>query len=170
MNTIEIIEKEIGYVAEVEERTFVWKMPSVMQKNFALLCKYTNCITHKEEEISLYARYVDFNWQEQLSKGVLGTFVDILFNKWHYFTGTITNEKIINENSIQSNKIESRKYIKAIHYGEYRKVSDTYRKICDYAKEKNIKIENESFEFYLNDPSKVKKEDIKTMVLIPIVK
>ena len=37
-----------------------------------------------------------------------------------------------------------------------------------YMNENKLIPENESFEFYLNDPHKVKKEELETEVLIPI--
>lgn len=40
MDDIEIIEKEIGDVIEIEERVPVWKMPSVMSKDFNLILEY----------------------------------------------------------------------------------------------------------------------------------
>ena len=160
---IEIVEKEIGKVLEIEERAYVWQMPSVMSKNFTKLVEYTNTKCDESTQVSLYARYVGFDWEKELSKGILTNLICIFTNKWHFFTG-ITNTKSLDSNTdIKANIINKRKYIKTIHYGEYKNVSTTYKKMCDFAKEKAILIGDESFEFYLNDPKVVEKEKIEIM-------
>ena len=40
--------------------------------------------------------------------------------------------------------------------------------MCDWARTQGLSYENESIEFYLNDPKDTKKESLKTMVLIPV--
>lgn len=50
------------------------------------------------------------------------------------------------------------------------KVGETYKKLDAYAKKKNLKLENASYEFYLNDPQKVSKDKLETEILVPIAK
>ena len=55
-----------------------------------------------------------------------------------------------------------------MHIGPYQKVGETYKKMVKFAKENNLALENESIEYYLNDPSTVTKDKLETEVLIPI--
>ncbi len=167
---VEIIEKEIGDVAEIEENTYVWKMPSVMSRNFESLADYTDAKCGKGGELSPYARYVGFDWEEELSKGIIANLIGMFFRKWHFFTGVQTAERVNEKGAIKANRIEKRRYLKAVHYGPYQKVGSTYQKMFDWAKEQNIVLGDESIEFYRNDPGEVEKEKIETMVLIPVVK
>jgi effector-binding domain-containing protein len=161
---IELIEKEIGHVVEIEENTFVWKMPSVMSKNFDRLTKFAS-----DDEMP-YARYVEFDWEEELSKGMLANIVAMFFKKWHFFTGIQTSTQVDESGDLLSHRIEQRRYVKATHYGPYHQVSNTYRHIVEWANEHDLVLDNESIEFYLNDPREVGKEKTETMVLIPVIK
>ena len=76
--------------------------------------------------------------------------------------------KLSDKEEFISRRFTKRNYLRAMHYGPYQKVSETYRKMWNYANENKLKLENESFEFYLNDPTTVKKENIETEVLIGI--
>jgi len=161
-SNIELIEKEIGLVAEIEENTYVWKMPSVMSKNFDRLTKLVS-----DAEMP-YARYVEFDWEKELEKGMIENLLGMFFKKWHFFTGIHTNTQIDNSSDLLSHRIEKRRYVKATHYGPYHQVSHTYRQIVDWANEHDLVLDNESIEFYLNDPREVGKERTETMVLIPV--
>jgi hypothetical protein len=166
---IEIIEKELGDVAEIEENIYVWQMPSVMSKNFEILAKYADIKCDAESGLSPYARYVGFDWEKELSKGMIANIADMFIKRWHFFTGVQTPLKPGSNGTIRSNRIGKRRYVKALHYGPYHKVGSTYQKMFDWSKERNIVLGNESIEFYLNDPSETEKEKIETMVLIPVV-
>lgn len=166
--SVEIIEKDIGYVIEIEENTYVWKMPKVMPKNFCRLSEYAGDNYNHDDNMVVYARYVGFDWEKEFSKSSISKVIDMLFKKWHFFTGIVTTEKIVNNNDIQAKRIEKKKYIKSVHIGPYKDVESTYRQIFEYSKEKNINLDDECLEFYLNDPIEVKESELETIVLIPI--
>jgi effector-binding domain-containing protein len=65
-------------------------------------------------------------------------------------------------------QIQNKKYVKTIHFGPYQNVGSTNKKMFGWAKSLNLSFENESLEFYLNDPRDTKKESLETMVLIPV--
>jgi len=161
---IELIEKDIGSVAEIEENTYTWRMPSVMSRNFSRLMQYAS-----GDEQMPYARYVGFDWKKELSKGFLANAISMLFRKWHFFTGVQTPEKREVHAHIRFRHIDKRRYVKAVHYGPYHKLGSTYQKMFDWSNEHNIVLDNESLEFYLNDPRVVGREKTETMVLIPVV-
>ena len=159
---IALIEKEIGRVVEIEENTFIWKMPSVMAKNFGRLTPFAAA------DAMPYARYVEFDWEDELTKGILASLAAMFFKRWHFFTGIQTDAKIDESGDLQLQTIPRRRYVMATHYGPYHQVSHTYRQIVDWADEHNLVLDDESFEFYLNDPRVVGKENTETMVLIPV--
>lgn len=166
---VEIIEKELGDVAEIEENSYVWQMPSVMSRNFEMLAKHAGSTCGDGKVFSPYARYVGLNWQQELSKGIIANIADMFIKKWHFFTGMQTSEKLEADETVRSYRIEKRRYLKALHYGPYHKVGSTYQRMFDWAKKHGVALDNESIEFYLNDPSETEKEKIETMVLIPLL-
>lgn len=165
---IEIIEKEIGHVIEIEEQVPVWKMPSVMSKDFNLILEHLKFKGVDCNEAP-YARYLDIDWDLEMKKGIFVNFIRMFTKRWHFQVGMPTTTKIEGVNNLIDRQIQNKKYVKTFHYGPYQKVGSTYKKMYDWAKAQNMSFENESIEFYLNDPRDTKKESLKTMVLIPLV-
>lgn len=167
MEEIEIIEKEIGDVVEIEERVPVWKMPFAMSKDFKLILEYLKSkgVDCKEAP---YARYLDFDWDLEMKRGAFANFIRMFTKQWHFQAGMPTSTKIGGANNLVGRKIQTKKYVKTIHYGPYQKVGATYQKMYVWAKGKKLSFENESIEFYLNDPRDTEKNSLETMVLIPI--
>ncbi len=167
MQEIEIVEKDIGDVLEIEEQVPVWKMVSVMGKDFALLAEYLQAKGVESKEVP-YARYLDIDWDLEMKQGALANFIRMFTKKWHFQVGMPISSKIENKNNLVCRKIEHKKYVKTIHYGPYQKVGVTYKKMYAWAREQKLSFESESIEFYLNDPRNTKKESLETMVLIPV--
>jgi effector-binding domain-containing protein len=167
MEDIEIIEKEIGDVIEIEERVPVWKMPFVMSKDFNLILEYLKSKDVDCKEAP-YARYINIDWELEMKKGAFANFVGLLTKKWHFRVGMPTSMKIEGANDLKDRQIQNKKYVKTIQYGPYQDVGATYKKMYAWAKSQNLDFENESLELYLNNPKVTDKERLKTMVLIPV--
>ena len=168
MERIEIIEKEIGDVIEIEERVPMWKMSSVMAKDFTLILEHLKSRDVDCKEAP-YARYLNIDWDLEMKIGAFANFIRIFTKQWHFRVDMPTSTKIEGVNNQIYRKIQNKKYIKTIHYGPYQKVGETYKKMYAWAKSQNLSFENESLEFYLNDPKETSKESLETMVLIPVV-
>jgi NAD(P)-dependent dehydrogenase (short-subunit alcohol dehydrogenase family) len=69
---------------------------------------------------------------------------------------------------IQPGTIEGCRCIRAILHGPYRNVGKTYTAMLAWAKEKDLRIMDESIEFYLNDPRTTSQQDLETEVLVPV--
>lgn len=164
---IEIIEREIGNVVEIEEAIPMWKMPSVMGKDFDDLYKYLKANGDDCKEAP-YARYVDIDWSVETSKGFFRILLDLLFKKWHFYAGIPLPAKLEGSDNIKAAVIQNKKYIQAMHKGPYHKVGDTYKKMYAWSKEQNLSLQGESLEFYLDDPRETDKNDLETQVLIPL--
>jgi effector-binding domain-containing protein len=166
-----IINRSLGYVVEIERQVSVMKMSKIMAEDYKAIFKYLkeNGIEPNEKTMP-YTRYLDIDWESQMKKGTLANFIDVFTKKWHFQDGIQSPRKITNKNDFVSRRFTKRKYLRAMHYGTYQKVSDTYKKMWKFAQDNRLKLKNESFEFYLNDPTKVKKEEIETEILIPLPK
>jgi effector-binding domain-containing protein len=159
MEEIEIIEKEIGDVIEIEERVPVWKMPSVMSKDFKLILEHLKSkgVDCKEAP---YARYLNIDWDYEMRKGAFANFIRVFTKQWHFQAGIPTSTKIEGADNLIDRQIRNKKYVKTIHHGPYQKVGITYKRMYTWAKSQNLSFENESMEFYLNDPRDTKKESL----------
>lgn len=167
MEEVEIIEKQIGDVIEIEERVPVWKMPSAMSRDLTLILEYLKSkgVDCKEAP---YARYLDIDWDLEMKRGAFANFIGMFTKKWHFQAGMPTSTKIKGANNLVDRNIQKKKYVKTIHYGPYQSVGITYKKMYVWVKAQNLSFENESIEFYLNDPKDTEKNSLETMVLIPI--
>lgn len=168
-NDIKIIENEIGYVIEIEENVSMFKMPKLMGQNYKTIFAYfaEKGIQNSEDTIP-YTRYLDIEWEKQMKRGAIGNMVDAFTKNWHFHVGVPSTKKLGNKDRMISNKISQKKYIGTMHYGPYQKVGNTYKKMWKFAQDNNLKIDNESIEYYLNDPTTVTKDKIETEVLIGI--
>jgi len=166
-----VIERSIGYVIEIERLVSMMKMPKMMGQDYKAIFKYLdeNGIEPSDKTMP-YTRYLDVDWESQMKKGALANFIEVFTKKWHFQDGIQSSKKLADKGEFVSRRITKKQYLRSMHYGPYQKVSETYKKMWKFAQENKLKLENESIEFYLNDPTKVTKEEIETEVLIPIVK
>lgn len=167
---IEVIEYKIGNVVEIEAKTWVWKMGKVMSSNFENLFTYIDDNYEKNEDMIVYARYVGLKAEKEVSKSKFTMIMDMLFRKWHFFNGVVTKEMMKDLEEIKAGEYNERQYLKAIHLGPYQEVGAVYKEMVDYAKEHHLRLEDEAIEFYMNDPKDVPKEEIETVILIPLRK
>lgn len=79
---------------------------------------------------------------------------------------------VLNDLKVQEPlKIGDFKYKKIAEYlyiGPYEKSEGAYNKIFKYIKDKGYKIVGPFFESYLNNPSQVKPEELKTNIFVPV--
>lgn len=166
-STIEIITKEIGNVIEIEENVGMMKIPQVMGKDLKMIGEYleSNNVTCIEAP---YSRYLDINWTVQMNMSKFASFMAMFTKKWRFMVGMPTSAKMEGKVVMKSGFYPLQSYVKAIHRGPYHKVGKTYTEMFKWLTAKGLKAKPESIEFYLNDPRTTKKEDLETMVLIPV--
>jgi effector-binding domain-containing protein len=170
-NTIQRIEKEFGYCVEIEKKVRMISMPKTMEKCFGQIFQYlSDNKVQCDNDTPAYARFVGIDWDDQMAKSPLKTFLELFTKKWHFFAGALSPRTLESKDTIQSRKIEKTKYITGKHYGSYTELDKTYKKLYDYAKDHNITLADECFEFYLNDPNEVPEELLETEVYIEIRK
>ncbi len=69
---------------------------------------------------------------------------------------------------LRLDKLPGGKLVKAIHKGAYEESHNTYEEIMKYIKDNKLQIAGNSYEVYLNDPSKVHVEDLETHIFFPV--
>ncbi|MCP4356120.1 MAG: GyrI-like domain-containing protein [Proteobacteria bacterium] len=142
-----------------------YKIAGFFKKSFAtLLSELPECT----EDNQFFARYHNVDWVGANKKGLI-SFIRMMFMKWDIEVCISVKEhpkRMLA--SIGFVKLpEIKNTLQKIHLGPYYQVSKTYGKILEKAKKENIKLSNESFEFYLNDPQIVKKNKLETLVVVP---
>ena len=163
----EVIEKAIGPVIEIEERVPVWRMPATFARDYKRIAGY---ITSQGAEIvdMPYAHYLDMDWDVELTRGKLATFVSMFIKKWHFLAGMVSSQKLSGDGELKSKVLQSRRFVRAVHYGPYQECSKTYTALIEWARAQGLSLQNEAIEFYANDPNEVDKADIETVILIPL--
>lgn len=164
---IEIVEKEIGMVVELEENLPAWKMPLAMGNDYKRIFDYLES-QHAESVDAPYTRFVDIDWAAQMKLGSIAGFFQMFTKKWHYFVGAPASKKLEGTNDLKTRILPKKKYVKTLHRGSYRSIEKTYKRMLVWIMQQGLSAGNESFEFYLNEPGKVKKEYLETMLLIPL--
>lgn len=165
----ETVEIEIGNVIEIEDSAPMWKMPNIMSKNFSRIFKYLTARNCKAKEAP-FARYLEVDWEALMKNKPLRNFIEIFTKRWHFLVGVATSEKLNGEGVLKASTLPKRKFVKTIHRGPYRNIGKTYKGMYRWVKDQGLIVENESIEYYLNDPRTTRKEDLETMVLIPIAR
>ena len=164
---IERITKEMGHVIEIENSLTMLKMPQAIGEGYHKIETYLETQDAKMVDMP-YVRYLDIDWEDQMSKGFFGNLIAAFRKKWHFQVGMQVSKPLEDSGELKASTIAPKKYLKTMHHGHYQKVGQTYRRMYDYAKEMRIDLEGESIEIYLNSPQEVKEPELETIVLIPI--
>jgi effector-binding domain-containing protein len=163
----EIIDKAIGPVIEIEERTTMWRMPATFGRDYQRIAEYLH--SHGAECVDMpYARYLEMNWEVELAKGKLAMLVDVLTKRWHYLAGMPASMTLPGEGELRARVYESRRYARAVHRGPYQNSGETYKALYDWIKGQGLLPEKEAIECYVNDPREVSKAELETVILIPL--
>ncbi len=167
-NEIELVEKEKLYTLEISAKATMPQMPKLIKTSYKEIVDYFEK-NNKSPETAPYIRYTQLDWEKINTQNKIVAFIKMFTQKWQMLIGFPVSNPIDGEGKITAGFIPAGKYVKAIHKGDYMKVGNTYKKMVTFINDKKLKMGAESIEFYLNDPKEVKKEDLLTEVLIPIV-
>ncbi len=164
---IEIIDKEIGNVIEIEQRGPVWKMPVTLGKAYKRLFAYLSA-QNTESADAPYVRYVNIDWKQAMRQSKLAGLFEVFTKQWHYYVGVPVSKSLAGEEDLRSSAIAKARYVRMTHRGAYKDVGRTYQQMCAWIQAQGLSAAEASIEFYLNDPKTTKKEDLETIVLIPV--
>ncbi len=166
---ITIVERAEQHAICVSKIAGTLKLGKVMKPAYQQIIDYLeqHGINLGEDNIP-FTKYKNLDWEKISKKGLFSVIDMLFFYKWDMDIGIPCPDSIKATRCIKKTQLESGKYIRMIHKGSYKSVGDTYKQILDYATEQNLKTENYSIEFYLNDPREVKTSQLETEVLVPV--
>jgi hypothetical protein len=142
-------------------------MPATFARDYKRIADYLD--SQGAECVDMpYARYLDMDWEVELSRGKLATFFSLLTKKWHFFAGMPSSKPVPGEAELKSQMLSSQRFVRGLHRGPYQECGATYKAMFDWAVAQKISLKNEAIECYVNDPHEVDKADIETVILIPI--
>ena len=155
------------HALEVAADAPMWKIPKLLGDNFPRISKHItgeggNCAG------APYVRYMEIDWQQMRHCGPLKMLWQMLTSKQPMRIGMVVEAPVAGEGDIEAITIESLNCVRTIHRGPYQKVGDTYKQIVDWAEANGVELANYTMENYINDPTTVAKEDIETLILIPV--
>jgi len=163
----EIIEKEFGPVIEIEERASMWRMPATFGRDYALISNYIESQGSSIRDMP-YARYLDIDWEAEITMGFFSQLLRILSAKWHFQVGMPTASELAGEGTLVSRVHSKRRYARTIYRGPYKGVGRTYKSMILWLKAQGLEADGESIESYLNSPQEVKQQELKTEIMIPL--
>lgn len=163
---INVVEREIGPVLEMEHRCTMFGMPRAMGSGFGAIHEHMKALGTEPKEAP-YARYPEINWEEAMGGGPVA-FLRGLFKKWHFFTGFPCGSRMDSQGAILANHLGPQKYLSCLHVGPYRDVGKAYRAMVAFAQTNALRIEPWCLEFYLNDPGESGQAKAETVCMIPI--
>ncbi len=156
------------HALEVVKNAPMWKIPKLLGDAFPRIDRRITAQGGNRTGAP-YVRYMDMDWQHIRHCGTFRMVWQMLTSKQLMRIGMAVEAPVEGEDDIEATAIESLQCVRAIHRGPYQKLGDTYKEIIDWAEANDIELANYTRENYINDPTTVAKEDIETLILIPVV-
>ena len=156
------------YALEISRDAPMWKIPKILGEDFPRIDNY---VTAKgaARAGAPYVRYMDIDWPDMKNCGPLKMIWKMLTEKQPMRIGMTVQAPVDGDGDIEAITIESQQCVKTIHKGPYQKVGDAYKVIVEWAEANNVELADHTMENYINDPTTVAKEDIETLILIPVI-
>ncbi len=166
--TIAIEERESQPVVEIAAETRLWQIPKVLAAGFGASRAHIESAGAEVEGMP-FARYLEIDWQSLRGKGALGQFLEFLTAKQKMRVGMFSSRPVPSEGTAIGTEIAAGRYVTTYHRGAYHKVGDTYRKIVDWAEENDVTLADGSIENYVDDPTEMPMEDVRTRIWIAVL-
>jgi len=156
------------HALEIARNAPMWKIPKLLGDDFPRIDKYITAQGGNRTGAP-YVRYMEIDWQQMRHCGPLRMLWLMLTSKQPMRIGMAVEAPVEGDGEIEAIAIESRTCVRTIHKGPYQKVGDTYNEIVDWAEANDVELADYTMENYINDPTTVAKEDIETLILIPVI-
>ncbi len=153
-------------VFETATETRLWKIPFALAKGFAKAGAEIDAAGATRAGMP-YARYLEIDWAT-LNGSALRQTLDLLFRKQKMMIGLRLAEGTGSSGEAFGTQIPAGRYVTTIHRGAYHKVGDTYGKIVEWAAQQGLKLQDNSIEHYIDDPTEVPKDEVRTEVFVPV--
>lgn len=162
---IAIEECEARTVVEVEAEARLWRIPKVLRSSFEIAREHIEA-EGAEVEGMPFARYLEVDWDSVRTKGAFGQFLEFLTAKQRMRSGMFSSRAVPTVGQAIGTEIPAGRYVTTIHRGAYHKVGDTYRRMVQWADAKNLELADSSFENYIDDPTEMPMDEVRTRVRI----
>lgn len=166
--SVSVVEKSFGFALEIEERSGMLKLPKILGEDYTAILEVLK-ENGAECEVPPYTRYLDIDWDEQITQSKWKMVLELFTKKWHFFAGIPSSTELDSQGRMMKKEFTSRRYIYCKHFGPYQKVGETYTNMVVWARENGYSVKSESMEFYLNDPKTVSASELETDLYIPLV-
>ena len=158
--------REAQPVYEVAAQPRMWQIPMALGKGFGEAGAAIEAAGAERVDMP-YARYLDIDWAT-LGGSAFRQILDILFKKQRMMIGLRLARGTGANGESFGTVIPASRYVTTIHRGAYHKVGDTYAKIVDWAGRHNVVLQDNSIEHYIDDPTEVPKDQVRTEVSVPV--
>lgn len=165
---IRIEEQPPLHALEIAEHAPMWKIPKLLGNAFPRIDKHISDEGGKRAGAP-YVRYLDIDWQQMRHCGPLRMMWLMMTSKQLMRIGMAVEAPIDGKGDIEAVAMDAQSCVRTIHKGPYQKVGDTYNKVIDWAEANMVQLADYTIENYINDPTTVAREDIETLILIPVV-
>ena len=157
------------HALEIARNAPMWKIPKLLGNDFPRIDKQITAQGGSRTGAP-YVRYMEIDWQQMRHCGPLRMLWQMLTSKQPMRIGMAVAAPVEGGGDIEAVAIESLTCVRTIHRGPYQKVGDTYKEIVDWAEANDVELADYTMENYINDPTTVAKEDIETLILIPVTR
>lgn len=166
-NTVELINRETQHALAIHDYVGTLKLGRVMGPAYMKIAAYMHENDSEPQEAPFTCYRID-NWDEALRMEGFKAFLALFTKKWDVTMGFPTPEKMQGDGSIQPIEIPAGPYFKTTHVGPYPKVGDAYKRLSAYAEEHNLALGARCYEYYLNDPRETPKDQLQTLIFVPV--
>jgi AraC family transcriptional regulator len=168
-NPVKLITRDEQKALVIRDQVSTLKLPKVMGPAYMKIAEYMKKKGAEPTEAPFTSYKVD-NWDEAINIKGLKAIISLFTKKWDIEMGFPLTEDVPATDSIEISTLLGGEYIQILHVGPYQKVGDTYKKIYQYVQEHNLVLDNQSYEFYRNDPRDTPKDKLETLVLIHVTR
>ena len=168
MTPVEKTRRDKTDVLIIEDYVGIFQFSKVMGPAYQKIMDYMQS-RGEEPQKAPFTQYEVDDWEKTVNMNGFKAFFSMLTKKWPIQMGFEITTDISTNGEIKLKTIPAGDYLKTKHTGPYQKVGDAYKKIYSYAKNQNLKLDNVSYEYYLNDPKKVTKEKLETEIWVPVL-
>lgn len=164
---IEIVEMAEIPTIEVNVKVTMPGIPRAIGSTYHRLAGY---LEKKAEKMGgePYVRYLDIDWDKMMHENRLLGFLKMFTRKWNMLVGFPMQHAVKGEGAIRPGAIPGGRYLVTLHTGPYQNMGETYNKLYAYAQANGLRLRGECIEKYLNGPDTVSKEELQTVVMIPL--
>ena len=167
MEKIEIVKRDAVHTLSLQAVCGTLSLPKVIGRSYKKIAEH---MARRGIEMAgaPYVLYRGVDWEDLNTQGMLRMAVQLFTKKWNLEIGFPLPEAGEGNEGFREGEIPGGEYLQILHRGSYRRVGESYKLLWAYALGEKLNLRPESIEFYLNDPATTPKEELQTLILIPL--